>query len=55
MPPAEDGDDRAGSPVKGIKGRKDMHVPKDVWRAHRPPPPRAPLHVRSPPRDRGRA
>ena len=45
MPPAEDGDDRAGSPVKGIKGRKDMHVPKDVWRAHRPPPPRAPDHV----------
>ena len=45
MPPAEDGDDRAGSPVKGIKGRKDMHVPKDVWRKHRPPPPRAPDHV----------
>ena len=45
MPPAEDGDDRAGSPVKGIKGRKDMHVPKDVWRRHLPPPPRAPDHV----------
>ena len=34
MLPAEDGDDRAGSPVKGIKGRKDMHVPKDLSLIH---------------------
>ena len=52
MAPAEDGPepraaqvDDPPSFVKGVKGRKDMHVPKAVWRQHRPRKPRAADHV----------
>ena len=48
MAPAEDGPEPRAAQVddpppfvKGIKGRKDMHVPKAVWRQHRPRTPRA--------------
>jgi len=52
MAPAEDGPDPRAAQVddpppfvKGVKGRKDMHVPKAVWRQHRPRAPRAADHV----------
>ena len=52
MAPAEDGPEPRAAQVddpppfvKGVKGRKDMHVPKAVWRQHRPRKPRAADHV----------
>ena len=52
MAPAEDGPEPRAAQVddpppfvKGVKGRKDMHVPKAVWRQHRPRAPRAADHV----------
>ena len=52
MAPAEDGPEPRAAQVddpppfvKGVKGRKDMHVPKAVWRQHRPRKPRAADHI----------